>query len=221
MKLDPSDRDADLELLEAAFLAGRWNFFGESLRPISLGSILIARRLGLSVVLTGGYAADLTPEALDRQIMLFVWAHSEPIEDVLEALDAGTWEDAFAGKTFSREGYAASIFLERIRGFDRMAGAALVDVRSKPGRAAEPDDVIEPLAIADKVHKIAGSMHFTEAFILWELPLGRALQYYHCTLRSWLAWTVKPSREARKSLDELEARLAAAGPIDNRDDVDG
>ena len=48
-----------------------------------------------------------------------------------------------------------------------------------------------------------------EHYLLWELPLPRALQYYHCALRANLAWTVKPTPAAREQLKRMEAKLEA------------
>lgn len=42
-----------------------------------------------------------------------------------------------------------------------------------------------------------------EFWIVWELPLARALSYYHCALRASLVWTVKPSADAQTKLDKL------------------
>ena len=43
---------------------------------------------------------------------------------------------------------------------------------------------------------------------MWELPLPRALQYYHCALRASLAWTVPPSEQVLDQLKRLEALAA-------------
>lgn len=51
---------------------------------------------------------------------------------------------------------------------------------------------------------------------MWELPLPRALQYYHCALRASLAWTVPPSEPVMDQLKRLEA-LAAA--VDEEDET--
>lgn len=37
----------------------------------------------------------------------------------------------------------------------------------------------------------------TETWLLWELPLDRALQYYHCALREADLWTVRPGSRQR------------------------
>ena len=52
---------------------------------------------------------------------------------------------------------------------------------------------------------LARETGWPEAFILWDLPLPRALQYYHCALRASLAWTVPPSEPVLDQLKRLEA----------------
>lgn len=47
-----------------------------------------------------------------------------------------------------------------------------------------------------------------EEWILWGLPLSRALHYYHCALRRSGAWTV-PVEDAGAKLAEAERALAA------------
>jgi hypothetical protein len=55
------------------------------------------------------------------------------------------------------------------------------------------------------VFTLARETGWPEAFILWDLPLPRALQYYHCALRASLAWTVPPSEPVLDQLKRLEA----------------
>lgn len=63
---------------------------------------------------------------------------------------------------------------------------------------------------------LARETGWPEAFIVWELPLPRALQYYHCALRACLAWTVAPSEPALDQLRKLE-QLAATLVADEED----
>ena len=57
-----------------------------------------------------------------------------------------------------------------------------------------------------------------EAFLLWKLPLPRALQYYHCALRASLAWTVAPGPAATEQLRRLET--LAAGLMADDEETD-
>lgn len=67
---------------------------------------------------------------------------------------------------------------------------------------------------------LARETGWSEHFILWELPLSRALQYHHCVLRASLTWTVAPTdtsslAEQAQRVHTLAARLPRA-----KDDVD-
>ena len=44
---------------------------------------------------------------------------------------------------------------------------------------------------------LAKETGWSEEFILWELPLSRALQYYHCALQAAKLWTLEPVTAAR------------------------
>jgi hypothetical protein len=44
---------------------------------------------------------------------------------------------------------------------------------------------------------LAKETGWSEEFILWKLPLSRALQYYHCALQSANLWTLEPVTAAR------------------------
>jgi len=61
------------------------------------------------------------------------------------------------------------------------------------------------LALADKTG-------WSERFLIWELPLARALEYYHAALWANGAWTVRHERTAAQEL----ARLAAY--VDDEDE---
>ena len=51
------------------------------------------------------------------------------------------------------------------------------------------------------VFTIAKDTGWSEEFIIWKLPLVRALQYYHCALQSANLWTLEPTTE--QTLAEL------------------
>lgn len=42
------------------------------------------------------------------------------------------------------------------------------------------------------VYAIAKDTGWSEQYILWHLPLARALQYYHCALQAADLWTLEP-----------------------------
>lgn len=51
------------------------------------------------------------------------------------------------------------------------------------------------------VYTLARDTGWSEHFILWKLPMARALQYYHCALQSANLWTLEPTSE--QTLAEL------------------
>ena len=77
-----------------------------------------------------------------------------------------------------------------------------------------------PLVLAGVsiVFTLARETGWPESFLVWRLPLPRALQYYHCALRASLAWTVPPSEPATNRLARLEA-LAASLAVDEDDEA--
>lgn len=48
----------------------------------------------------------------------------------------------------------------------------------------------------------------SEEFILWELPLGRALAYQHCAFRANALWTVPVERNLEESIMDSSKHIA-------------
>ena len=46
------------------------------------------------------------------------------------------------------------------------------------------------------MYTIAKDTGWNEDFIIWRLPMARALQYYHCALQAANLWTLEPPTEA-------------------------
>jgi hypothetical protein len=65
------------------------------------------------------------------------------------------------------------------------------------------------------VFTLARETGWPESYILWQLPLHRALAYQHAALRSHGVWTVTPSAPAEHDLAAILTQL----PIN--DDEDG
>ena len=64
------------------------------------------------------------------------------------------------------------------------------------------------------VFTLARETSWPEHFILWELPLARALAYQHAALRAHGVWTVKPNPPAETDL----AAILTALPSNDEDD---
>lgn len=185
-------------------------------RPFSFGSILLAAELDIPLQ-PQGHSVTARIEAASR----FVWSHSQPLEQVLWAVDSGTWEDALL--TWELRHDAAAWYLEveaYLARLEPQVRAAQIECRAKPRRAdgpeeTEPDDVIEPHWISGYLHTISQSVRLEPAAILWQAPIVQALQWFHAAKRADLAWTVSPGAvEQHKAadaaeLDELEAAVTS------------
>jgi len=67
---------------------------------------------------------------------------------------------------------------------------------------------------------LARETGWSEHFILWELPLPRAMQYYHAALRASLAWTVAPADTAAFAVRADRIHSLAAKLPRAKDDLD-
>lgn len=69
---------------------------------------------------------------------------------------------------------------------------------------------------------IAKDTGWSEEFIIWRLPMARALQYYHCSLQAANLWTLEPpTEESMQALapDDLIGLIDRM--VDDGDDDDG
>jgi len=95
---------------------------------------------------------------------------------------------------------------QELHGFLSLAFAEFPGSSSPvPGPATEGEgDVPHPDIWADMVDLIAHQYHWTEGFILWELPLVRLLKYEAAILRR-----VDPTGEAEKASGEISDDVMA------------
>ncbi len=76
--------------------------------------------------------------------------------------------------------------------------------------------------MASAVYTIAKDTGWSENFIVWKLPMARALQYYHCALQAANLWTLEPpTEESIQSFapDELIGLIDRM--VDDGDEHDG
>jgi len=64
---------------------------------------------------------------------------------------------------------------------------------------------VRPGLIESSVYALASAYHFSEHFILWELPYHRALRYLHASLWANGAWTVKAKPAPKAEYEKLLA----------------
>lgn len=59
------------------------------------------------------------------------------------------------------------------------------------------------------VYTLAKETGWNEHFIVWELPIMRALEYYHAALWANGAWTVRNERTAEEELARIFGHVDA------------
>ena len=69
---------------------------------------------------------------------------------------------------------------------------------------------------------IAKDTGWSEDFIIWQLPMARALQYYHCSLQAANLWTLEPPTEETMQALASDALIGLIDRmIDETEDDDG
>ena len=82
--------------------------------------------------------------------------------------------------------------------------------------------VLNPGWLASAVFTIAKDTGWSEDFIIWRLPMARALQYYHCSLQAANLWTLEPpTQETMQALAPDELIGIIDRMVDDADDDDG
>jgi hypothetical protein len=72
------------------------------------------------------------------------------------------------------------------------------------------------------VFTIAKDTGWSEEFIIWRLPMARALQYYHCSLQAANLWTLEPPTEETMQALAPDALIGLIDRmIDEAEDDDG
>jgi len=124
--------------LEAAFTDpsdGHTKVGSLRLRPFSLGTLNLCRRLNLTLFLDE--TVELTDEEKQRQIVAFAWAQSAPLPDVLAALRTHTADEKIEEFEFGLAVGDLPALLDEIQRIGELAAAATVDVAPKPGASGE------------------------------------------------------------------------------------
>lgn len=125
------------QLNEEAFLEPSQEIAGLKLRPFSLGSLAICRKLKLSL-LTGEGEGEIGTEEQQNQILAFLFIQSQPVEEVLRAIKSADFMTDHVlpfSLTLPMSAFPAAI--AAIQGVIDSAGAAFVEVLPKPGESAE------------------------------------------------------------------------------------
>jgi len=78
---------------------------------------------------------------------------------------------------------------------------------------------LNPGWLAHVVHLLAKEYGWSEKAIIWEIPLARSLQYYHCALQAANLWTLEPDGSSEK-ITESEIKNLLSFVVDAEDDDD-
>lgn len=119
--------------LEAAFLEGGVKIPGLTLRPFSLGTLNLCRRLKLSLFTDDkGDKKKLSDDDSMNQLVVFAWMQSAPLPEVLAHVREGTWEAAVEEFSFGLSVDSITALTGQIARIAQQSAAAVVDVQSKP-----------------------------------------------------------------------------------------
>lgn len=202
------------DLLDAAWLEGPTTIGEYSLRPFSLGTLLLATRFDLSLVWSGGAVIGLDKASLDGQLATYVWMQSSPLAEVLEAARDGTWE-VVKRVNLSVSMTLAAVILSEIRRHKALIDAATFRVGGgKPGKAGQ----FLPGWFARKLHLLTFNRGWTAEYVIWHLPFAQAEQLEHCVMRG-LGWdTYKKGSEVAVADKVAQVEAAARKAAETIDD---
>jgi hypothetical protein len=126
------------QILEATFTQAPAEIAGLKLRSFSLGSLSICRRVKLTM-LTGEAAPEtLTEDEKQQQIVAFLYIQSQPIPEVLKAIQSPRFFDETIlpfSLTLPMEAFPQAI--AEIQRVIDAASAAFVEVQPKPDEKLE------------------------------------------------------------------------------------
>ena len=125
--------------IESPFIAPtESDVLGLKLRPFSLGSLRICRRIKLTMITGDAKLDDLDDEEKQRQIIAFLYVQSQPIQTVLRAIQSPNFYDEYV-LPFSMDLplHAIPEAVQEIQRVMAEAGAAYIEVQSKPGDKPE------------------------------------------------------------------------------------
>lgn len=126
------------DTLESTFTQASAEIAGLKLRPFSLGSLSICRRLKLTMLTGEADAETLSEDEKQQQIVAFIYVQSQPIPEVLKAIQSPRFFDETV-LPFSLS-LPMEAFPEAIREIQRVidsASAAFVEVQPKPDEKPE------------------------------------------------------------------------------------
>ena len=185
---------------ELGWFAPDREVLGNDCRPLSLGSELAIRVMGLGLLEPVEATADPVEVAAalkleEAEIGVYVWLHSAPVPEVEAALWDGSWRLILEGLVAQEEPVEPKVIAqfrsirERLLACVR-ASRYRVLPRPKPKEDKTPDAVRGPGIFAWRLALLAKWTGWDRQTLKWELPLSEALQLLHAAEWGEGNWTV-------------------------------
>ncbi len=189
--MEESERSMFLKL---AWLPPDTEFLGVPQRPLSLGSWQAARLMGLRVL---NREVELSPEDTYREMMVYLWLHREPVDEVGRAIWGGSWRAVYECDLPDPLPIEMlehwSLLRERIVS---LIEATDIAIRPRPSTSTDdptPFEVVGPDRTAHELATVARVTGADPRALLWEMPLYQLRQIYHAEMRWHRFWTVRPA----------------------------
>jgi hypothetical protein len=126
-------------LQEEAFLEPALKTIGDfRLRPFTVGSLPLCKKLGLTQFVGGEPAGDLDQVEQVRQVAGFLWIHCEPVEKILRTIrDPGALEDELLRYQLTIPISILPDVMAEIQRSSDLAAASAVEIVAKPSSASQ------------------------------------------------------------------------------------
>lgn len=128
------------EHLEGAFLEDTIQIQDLKLRPFSIGTLNLCRRLKLTLFTGDVKATELSDEDSLHQLTTFAWMQSAPIPEVLKHTREGTHAAQVDEFAFGLSMESLSELTQQIARLAKQSAAAVVKVEPKKGGAKQEDE---------------------------------------------------------------------------------
>ena len=121
------------EALTDGFIGeGTVTLAGHEIRPFTFGSLTLCRKLGLTLFTDEGSADDISEEETMRQLAVFFWFQSQPVNLVLATVRADKVTEVVDEFEFDIDIHAMPALLRRIKNLSTLASEAAVELEEKP-----------------------------------------------------------------------------------------
>lgn len=127
------------EHLEEAFLEDTIQIKDLKLRPFSIGTLNLCRRLKLTLFTGDAKDADLSDDDKLNQLATFAWMQSAPIPEVLKHTREGTHAAQVDEFAFGLSMESLSELTQQIARLAKQSAAAVVKVEPKKGAKKEDE----------------------------------------------------------------------------------